>query len=83
MGQIREIKRVRIVLNKELLDAADEAAQKAKQNRSAFMHDALREYLQKVEVLDLEERDRLGYVRQPQVCVESREWEAAATWPTR
>jgi metal-responsive CopG/Arc/MetJ family transcriptional regulator len=70
---------VQIVLDKNLLQAADQAARRTKQNRSALVRDALREHLQRLEVRAREERDRKGYARQPQD--ESRQWEAEAVWP--
>ncbi len=72
---------VQIVLDKKLLRAADQAARRAKRNRSALIRDALREYLRRLEVRASEERDRLGYVRQPQARNESVAWEAEAAWP--
>ena len=70
---------VQIVLDKNLLQAADQAARRTKQNRSALVRDALREYLQRLEINAREERDRKGYARQPQD--ESLLWEAEAVWP--
>jgi metal-responsive CopG/Arc/MetJ family transcriptional regulator len=72
---------VQIVLDKKLLRAADQAARRAKRNRSALIRDALREYLRRLEVRAREERDRQGYVRQPQARNESVAWEAEAAWP--
>jgi metal-responsive CopG/Arc/MetJ family transcriptional regulator len=73
---------VQVVLDKELLRAADKAARQTKRNRSALMRDALREHLRRLEVRASEERDREGYSRQPQLDIESRPWEAEAAWPT-
>jgi metal-responsive CopG/Arc/MetJ family transcriptional regulator len=72
---------VQIVLDKELLQAADRAARKTKMNRSALVRQALREHLQRLERRALEERDRAGYLRQPQSLDEVRLWEAEAAWP--
>jgi metal-responsive CopG/Arc/MetJ family transcriptional regulator len=72
---------VQIVLDKELLRAADKAARQTKRNRSALMRDALREHLRKLELRALEDRDREGYARQPQLDAESHVWEAEAAWP--
>jgi metal-responsive CopG/Arc/MetJ family transcriptional regulator len=70
---------VQIVLDKSLLQAADRAARRGKQNRSALVREALREHLQRLDLLAREDRDRLGYARQPQE--ESSQWEAEAAWP--
>jgi metal-responsive CopG/Arc/MetJ family transcriptional regulator len=72
---------VQIVIDKKLLQAADQAARRTKRNRSALMRDALREHLQKLEVQAKEERDREGYLRQPQDLDEIRRWEGKAAWP--
>jgi metal-responsive CopG/Arc/MetJ family transcriptional regulator len=72
---------VQIVLDKELLRAADKAARQTKRNRSALVRDALREHLRRLEVRAWEDRDREGYSKQPQLDVESRPWEAEAAWP--
>jgi metal-responsive CopG/Arc/MetJ family transcriptional regulator len=72
---------IQVVLDKELLQAADKAARRAKLNRSALVREALREHLRRLELRALEQRDRDGYLRQPQLLDEVRLWEAEAAWP--
>jgi metal-responsive CopG/Arc/MetJ family transcriptional regulator len=72
---------IQIVLDKKLLRAADQAAHRTGQNRSALVRDALREYLRRLEIQAREERDREGYSRQPQTPNQAVDWEAEATWP--
>lgn len=72
---------VQIVLDKKLLRAADQAARRTKRNRSALVRDALREHLRKLQVREMEQRDRDGYTKQPQMDQESLRWEAEAVWP--
>jgi metal-responsive CopG/Arc/MetJ family transcriptional regulator len=72
------MKTVRIVLDEKLLRAADQAARRTKQSRSALVREALREHLRRLEVRALEERDREGYARLPQQLDESLRWEAEA-----
>jgi len=72
---------VQIVLDKRLLQAADQAARRTKKNRSALVRDALREHLRRLELRAREERDRDGYMRQPKTREERPEWEAEAAWP--
>jgi metal-responsive CopG/Arc/MetJ family transcriptional regulator len=72
---------IQVVLEKELLQAADRAARKTKQNRSALVRDALREHLRRLEVRALEQRDREGYNKQPTRTNEAQMWEAEAAWP--
>ena len=72
---------VQIVLDKKLLDAADQAAKRGGRNRSALVRDALREHLRRLELRASEERDRQGYSRHSQAEAEARGWESEATWP--
>jgi metal-responsive CopG/Arc/MetJ family transcriptional regulator len=72
---------IQVVLDKKLLQAADQAARRTKRNRSALMRDALREHLQRLDLRAKEERDREGYRRQPQNLDEIRLWEGKAAWP--
>ena len=71
---------IQIVLDKTLLQAADQAARKTKRNRSALVRDALREHLQRLDVQVKESRDREGYSKRPEAHEESA-WEAEAVWP--
>ena len=72
---------VQIVLDKKLLHATDQAARRAKLNRSALVREALREHLRRLEIRAMEEREREGYARMPQAVGESDQWEAVAIWP--
>jgi len=74
---------IQVVLDKKLLQAADRAARRTKQNRSALLRDALREHLRALERRALENRDREGYSRHPQGRDKSPAWEAEAAWPER
>lgn len=78
---IDSMETIQIVLDKKLLQAADQAARLTRRNRSALMRDALREHLRRLEVRGKEERDRQGYSKRPPKNDESRLWEAEATWP--
>jgi metal-responsive CopG/Arc/MetJ family transcriptional regulator len=71
---------VQIVLEKELLQAADRAARQRKQNRSALVREALREHLNRLDQMAMEERDRQGYRKLPQ-HEEALLWEVEAAWP--
>jgi len=72
---------VQIVLDKELLQAADRVARRTKRNRSALVRDALREHLRRLEIHSREMRDRDGYAKQPQAHQEAHLWEAESVWP--
>jgi metal-responsive CopG/Arc/MetJ family transcriptional regulator len=69
------------VLDAKLLRAADLAAKRRKVNRSALIRQALDQHLKRLHDLELEERDRRGYLAQPQREEEFRIWEDAAAWP--
>ncbi len=71
---------VQIVLDAELLKAADRAAKQTKVNRSALIREALREYLERLHFQELERRDREGYESQPDTG-DLAVWEGVATWP--
>ena len=72
---------IQIVLDKALLRAADRAAKKTRQNRSALVRVALREHLRKLEIAAMEERDREGYRKHPEDLPEVLAWEQVAAWP--
>jgi metal-responsive CopG/Arc/MetJ family transcriptional regulator len=74
---------VQIVLDKKLLQAADQAAKRTKRNRSALVRDALREHLLRLELRASEEGDRQGYSRHPQADAEAQRWESEAPWPEK
>jgi metal-responsive CopG/Arc/MetJ family transcriptional regulator len=75
------VQTIQVILDARLLKAADVAAKRRKVNRSALIREALREHLNRLRVLELEERDRRGYQVQPQRTEEYRLWEEAAAWP--
>lgn len=72
---------VQVVLDKGLLQAADQAARRRRTNRSALVRDALREHLRRLELREKEDRDRRGYSRKPHTRDEALTWEAEAAWP--
>lgn len=72
---------IQVVLDAKLLKAADIAAKRQKLNRSALIRDALREHLRRLRELQLEERERRGYLAKPQRQEEFSVWEDAASWP--
>lgn len=72
---------VQVVLEQELLRAADRAARRFKVNRSALIREALREHLKRIRIREKEQRDREGYRRFPETAEELELWEKAAAWP--
>jgi len=72
---------IQVVLEAGLLRAADRAARRTKLNRSALIRNALREHLKRLEIRELEERDRKGYQVSSQDGDELSGWESEAAWP--
>jgi metal-responsive CopG/Arc/MetJ family transcriptional regulator len=72
---------IQVVLDRKLLQAADRAARRTKQNRSALIRDALRRHLRALEVREMEVRDREGYARILRSNEELASWEDEAAWP--
>ena len=70
---------IQIVLDKELLRAADRAARQRRVNRSALIREALRLYLRRQAVEERERRDRAGYLAKPDN--EFAIWDQLAAWP--
>jgi len=73
---------IQIVLDTKLLQATDEAARRAKRNRSALVREALREYLRRSDLRAKEERDREGYALVPEDADDFSVWDAEAAWPS-
>ncbi len=74
---------IQVVLGAKLLRATDRAARRTNLNRSAFIRAALREHLRRLEIRMLEERDRAGYEKAPQVTGPVPDWESEAVWPEK
>ena len=57
---------IHVVLDAKLLKATDFAAKRQKANRSALIRHALQQQLKRLREVELEERDRCGYLAKPQ-----------------
>jgi metal-responsive CopG/Arc/MetJ family transcriptional regulator len=73
---------IQVVLDKKLLEATDQAAQRTRQNRSALVREALREHLQRLEMRAKETRDREGFTKLPTKQDDEQLWEEEAAWPS-
>jgi metal-responsive CopG/Arc/MetJ family transcriptional regulator len=73
---------IQVVLDSKLLKAADLTAKRQKVNRSALIRIALEEHLRRLNRLELEDRDRRGYLAQPQRVKEFQPLESLAAWPS-
>jgi metal-responsive CopG/Arc/MetJ family transcriptional regulator len=72
---------IQVVLDSNLLKAADRAVRRLKTNRSALFREALRAHLRRLDLLEKEKRDREGYVRYPDSLDEPAAWDKVADWP--
>jgi metal-responsive CopG/Arc/MetJ family transcriptional regulator len=75
------VQTIQVVVDRKLLTAADLAAKRQGVSRLALIRQALQRHLKYLHEPELEERDRRGYLAQPQDSDESRIWEDAAVWP--
>lgn len=72
---------IRVVLDEELLKAADLAAQRTRQNRSELIRNALSEHLRRIESRAAEERDRNGSANSPDRPQPAIAWRDVEDWP--
>ncbi len=72
---------IHVLLDAKLLKSGDTAAKRQKLNRSALIRQALQEHLKRLEIPELEARERRGYQTKPQRIEEYRPWEETAVWP--
>jgi len=72
---------IQVVLDRNLLKAADRAVRRLKTNRSALFREALRAHLTRLDLLEKEKRDREGYVRYPDSLDDLSAWDKVADWP--
>lgn len=72
---------VQIVLDDDLLKAADKAARQRNVNRSALVREALRAHLKHLRIRELEEREKKGYQAKPDSLDDWAIWEREVVWP--
>jgi metal-responsive CopG/Arc/MetJ family transcriptional regulator len=75
------VETIQVVFDPKLLRATDRAARRMKRNRSALIREAVRQHLRRLEIRELEQRDRGGYECSPLADEDSSVWESEATWP--
>ena len=81
MEQNPHVETIQVVLEGELLKAADRAARRLKVNRSAFIREAMREHLRALRTREREEADRSGYERSKETAADLAAWDRVAAWP--
>jgi metal-responsive CopG/Arc/MetJ family transcriptional regulator len=72
---------IRVVLDSDLLGALGRAAKRGKVSRSVLVRRALREHLRRLDIKELEARDRQGYQQFPEDPAEAERWARVAVWP--
>ena len=72
---------IQVVLDEELLHAADRTARRIKVNRSALIREALRAHIERLQIREMERLDREGYERHPDTESDLAGWERVAVWP--
>ena len=80
-SKLRGLETIQVVLEEELLKAADKAARMLKTNRSALFRDAMRAHLKRIDAAEREKRDREGYERYPDLLDQPAVWDQVADWP--
>ncbi len=80
-NKLHSMETIQVVLDAELLRAADAAAKRARVNRSALVRRALRDHLKRLRTRELEARDRQGYHEHPEAAANPASWERVAVWP--
>lgn len=81
MEHTQHVETVQVVLDEDLLKAADRLAARLKVNRSALVREALREYLRRTRTKDREAADRAGYARAPESASDLAAWDRIVAWP--
>ncbi len=83
MAKTQEPIKIQVVLDPDLLAATDEYAKEARINRSAFIRDALRRRIKRLQVLAWEEKERRSFEEIPQAEEEAAEWDWERAWPAK
>lgn len=74
------MKTVQMTLDDELVELVDTAVKKLHTSRSAFTREALRDALDKLNTLQLEQQHRQGYQQKPVAEAEFSVWEDEQDW---
>jgi metal-responsive CopG/Arc/MetJ family transcriptional regulator len=74
------MKTVQMTLDEALVSRVDRVRKRLSLSRSAFTRDALREYLARHTIAELEQLHREGYERQPASAEEFGGWENEQAW---
>ena len=81
IGIEEPMRTVQMTLDEKLVKAVDRVSRKLGRTRSAFTREALRDALERIRGLELEKRDREGYLRNPVRPAEFDIWHDEQVWP--
>ncbi len=71
---------VQMTLDEELLKLVDKAVKELKTTRSSFTRNALREAIERLNIMQLEDKHRKGYKLHPVAKYEFSVWEEQQDW---
>ena len=80
-NRIHNMETIQVVLEPDLLKAADRAVRRLKTNRSALVREALRAHLRRLDQMEREQADRDGFARYPDSLDRPDDWDQVADWP--
>ena len=75
------MKTIQVVVDEPTLKRANRVARTQRINRSALIRRALAAYFRRLDVEELEARDRAGYDRIPEDVRDVARWERVQAWP--
>ncbi len=82
-SRLHSMETIQVVLDSKLLRATNGAARRARVNRSALIREAIRDYLRRIEIREMEKREQESYLRHPDSTAEVEAWEREAVWPEK
>ena len=80
-SSFHKVRTIQVVVDEPTLRAADREAKRAKVNRSALIRHALRDYLERRRIAEIEAKERDAYQRMPVKPGEFDWLVDAAAWP--
>ena len=80
MSMGNTMRTVQMTLDEELLKSVDKIVEELKTTRSSFTRKALREAIERLNVMRMEEKHREGYKHHPVSKYEFSVWESEQEW---
>lgn len=73
-------KNIQLTISEELLNHMDQCVEQQGMTRSMFIRKAIEAALQAQRIAEMEEQQRIGYLRQPEKPGEFDLWESEQAW---